>query len=190
MPVRIITGLLSRLATTAVMFASLVFLTWVGDHAGAPDPDAPPGSGIIVHTEIRAIWLPQLLLDQARDQGGLPVVRSPAAMRTSLEGSGWTAPWYALTCRSYQVNGQCSEFTQIRWLMQAADHLDELQAVMATAAGKPPRFEGSGFSHATAEVIPEALRTVEPRAAITRLIAESSVREEMPGTVHRGSSAL
>ena len=103
--------------------------------------------------------------------------RSPDELRTCLERNEWPDPWYALTCRHYQVNGQYSEFTQIRWLTQAAGHLDEFQAVMATAAGRPPRFEGSDFSHARIEVIPDALQAVEPREAIRRLLSGPAASE-------------
>ena len=171
MPLRIIKGMLTRLATAAIMIASLVSLTWVGDHAGAPDADTPPGSGIVVHIEITAVWLPRALVDQARRRNGLPVVCSPDELRTCLERNGWPDPWFALTCRGYQVTGQSSEWTQIRWLTQAADHLGDLQAVMATAAGRPPRCEETDFSHARIEVIPDSLQAVEPREAIKRLLS-------------------
>ena len=42
---------------------------------------------------------------------------------------------------------------------------------MATAAGRPPHFEDKDFSHSRLEVIPETLRTVNPREAIARLMA-------------------
>jgi hypothetical protein len=171
MLLRFITAMLSRFATMAVAFASLVCLMWVGYHAGAPDADTPPGSGIVVHTEITAVWLPRALVDQARGGSGLPVVRSPDELRTCLERNGWPDPWYALTSRGYQVNGQCSEWTQIRWLTQAADYPDELQAVMATAAGRPRRCEETDFTYARIEVIPDSLQAVEPREAIRRLLS-------------------
>ena len=82
---------------------------------------------------------------------------------------------YALTYRVHQVNGEFQEITQIRHLSKAADHLDELQAVMATAAGREPRYEGRVFSHARVEIIPDTLQAVDPRDAITRLMAEPSV---------------
>jgi hypothetical protein len=162
----------------AVVIASLVGLTWVGHHAGAPDPEDPPGSGIIIRTEVTSIWVPQALCDLARHRTGPPVDRSPEELQTYLGRNGWSAAWYALTYRGHQVNGGFREITQIRRLSEAADHLDELRAVMATAAGKPPRFEGGDFSHARVEVIPDTLQTVDPREAITRLLAEPVVGDK------------
>jgi hypothetical protein len=188
MPLRIITGMLSRLATTAVIFASLVSLTWVGDHAGALDPDSPPGLGIIVHTEITAIWLPRPLLELARDQLGSLGVRSPEELRTCLGRNGWTTAWYALTYRADQVNGQYGEFTQIRPLSDSPDYLGELQAVMATAAGRPTTFESPGFSQARVEVIPDELQAFEPREAITRIMSRPVVRDELSSTGGSGTT--
>jgi hypothetical protein len=90
--------------------------------------------------------------------------------------------WYALTYRLHQANGKLGEITQIRRLSEAADHLNELQAVMATAAGRPPRYEGQDFSQARVEVIPDALRALDPREAITRLMAEPFVGEKSSPT--------
>jgi hypothetical protein len=106
------------------------------------------------------------------------VDRSFEELQTDLGRNGWRAAWYALTYRGHQVNGGSGEITQIRRLSEAADHLDELQAVMATAAGRPPRSGGRDFSHARVEVIPDTLRALDPREAITRLMAEPVAGDE------------
>jgi hypothetical protein len=125
-----------------------------------------------VHTEVTAIWLPQPLLDLARQLGGPALDRSPEELQTYLARNGWRTAWYALTCRGYQANGLSGEITHIRWLSEAADHLDELQAVLATAAGRPPLLEDKDLSHARLVIIPDTLRDVDSREAITRLMAE------------------
>jgi hypothetical protein len=160
-----------RIGTAAVMIAALIGLMWVDPHAQAPGPEGQPGSGIVVHTEVTAIWLPRPLLDLALQQGDQAVDRSPEELQNYLGRYGWTAAWYALTCRSYQANGESGEITQTRLLEDAADHLEELQAVLATAAGRPPRFEGSDFSHARVEVIPDTLKGIDWREAMGRLLA-------------------
>jgi hypothetical protein len=48
---------------------------------------------------------------------------------------------------------------------------------MATAVGKPPRFEGSDFSHARVELIPVALQGIDRREGITQLMAGPVVGE-------------
>jgi hypothetical protein len=143
-----------------------------GSPAETPAAEEPPGSGIILRTEVITIWVPRALREMARQWAGPLVDYPPEHVQIYLARNGWRVGWYALTCRGYQVNGQSGEITHIRWLSEAADHPDELQAVMATAAGRPSRFQGSGFSHARVEIIPETLQAADSREAITRRMAE------------------
>jgi hypothetical protein len=107
-----------------------------------------------------------------RRQAGRPAERSLEELQTYLERNGWSDAWYALTYRGHQANGGFADTAQMRRLSEAADHLDEFHAVMAAAAGTPLRFEGPDFSHARIEIIPDTLRGLHPREAITRLMAE------------------
>ena len=177
-----VVNLFWTVSTTSAMIAPVLVLMWAGPPAAAPAPEAPPGSGIILRSEVTAIWIPRALRGLARRQAGPPVGRSPEELQTDLGRNGRSAAWYALTYRGHQVNGGFGEFTQIRRLSEAADHLDELQAVMATVAGRPPRCEGRDFSHARVEAIPDALQAVDPREAITRLMAEPVVGDESSPT--------
>jgi hypothetical protein len=161
----------------SAMMVPAVGLMWTRPIAEAPALGGAPGSGIIVRTEVTAIWIPQALRDLVRLKSGPQVDSSSEELQTYLKRNGWSAAWYALTYRGHQVNGGFGEITHIRWLSAAADHLDELQDVMATAAGRPPRFEDGDFSHAQVEVIPDTLRGTDPREAITRLIAKPVVGE-------------
>jgi hypothetical protein len=165
------------LAAASAVMAPVLGLMWVsmmslGSPAEAPATEGPPGSGIVVKTEVTAVWIPQALRDLARRQAGTPVDWLHEEVQTYLARNGWRSAWYALTCRGYQLNGQYGEITQIRWLSEAADHFDELRAVMATAAGSPPRYEGPDFSHARVEIIPDTLRAVDAHREIIRLMAE------------------
>jgi hypothetical protein len=149
--------------TTSVVVAGIVGLVYVSFQAGAPDPEDSPGSGIIVRTEVTAVWIPRALHEDAQIEAGAPVFLSPDALDTALKRRGLNDSWYSITYRHHQVNGEFQELTQIRRLSEAADHLDEFQAVMATAAGNPPRHQGRDFSHARVEVIPETLQSVGRR---------------------------
>jgi hypothetical protein len=159
------------LGAASAIIGSVVGLMWASPHAEAPAPEEPRGLGIVLKTEVTAIWIPQALRDLAQHQDGPPVDRSPEELQTYLKRNGWSPAWYALTYRGHQVNGGFGDITQIRLLSDAANHLDEFQAVMATAAGRPPHLEDKDFSHFRVEVIPETLRTVNPREAIARLMA-------------------
>jgi hypothetical protein len=170
--------LVQQAGTAVVVIAGIVGLVCVGFRAGAPGPEDPPGSGIVVRTEVTALWIPRALRDMADCEAGAPIFRSPEALQTELRHRGLKDAWYALTYRGHKVNGEFGELTQIRHLGDAADHLDEFQAVMATAAGSPPRYEGRDFSHARVEVIPDTLQGVDPREAVIRLMAEPVVGEK------------
>ncbi len=169
--------LFQNAGTTVVGIAGIVGLLSVSFQAGAPGPDDPGGSGIIVRTEVIALWIPRALHDVAQSEAGAPVFLSPEALLTEPRFRGLNAAWYALTYRVHQVNGESVEITQIRRLSDATDHLDELQAVMATAAGRPPRSEDGRFSHARVEVIPDTLQAIDPREAVSRLMADPVVRD-------------
>jgi hypothetical protein len=161
-------------AGALVLFAPVVALMWARAHTNAPTQVRiePPGSGIVVRSEVIAIWMPRALRDLAMERSGLAVAIAPEALEADLARKGWRPAWYALSYRAHQVNGKFAEITQIRRLSGVPDHLDELEAVMAMAAGKPPRFGDRDFSHASVEIIPETLQGVDPRAAIDRLLSE------------------
>jgi hypothetical protein len=160
------------------MIAPVLGLMWAGPPRAVQTQEGPPGRGISLRTEVTSIWVPQALYDLARHRAGPSVGHSPFELQAYLAGNGWRAAWYALTYRGHQVNGGVAEITQIRRLTEAADHLDELQSVLATAAGRPPRFEDGDFSYANVKVIPDMMRAVEPREAITWLMAERVVGDK------------
>jgi hypothetical protein len=161
--------LFQKAGTAVVGIACIVGLFFVSFPAGAPVPEDPPGSGIIVRTEVTALWIPCALRDVAQGEADAPIFRSSEALQTELKRRGLNDAWYALTYRGHQVNGEFREITQIRRLSEAADHLHELQDVMAAAAGRPPRHAARDFSNARVEVIPDARQAIDPREAITRL---------------------
>lgn len=147
-----------------VGIAAIVGLVAVNFQAGAPGPADFPGSGIVVRNEVTTLWIPRALHDVVQGEAGAPVLLSPEALPIELKRLGLNDAWYALTYRGHKVNGEFGEITQIRRLSAAADHLDELQDVMATAAGRPARYEAVDFSRARVEVIPDTLLAVDPRS--------------------------
>jgi hypothetical protein len=119
----------SALAVTA----PILVLNWVGmmrrdSPAEAPAAEEPPGSGIVLRTEITWIWVPQALCDLARQRADPLVALSPQELQTQLARKGWRDGWYAFSYRGHQINGRYGDITQIRLLIEAADHLEELQS--------------------------------------------------------------
>jgi hypothetical protein len=177
-----VVNLFWTVGTVSVMIAPILGLIWAGSPTAATAPEERPGSGLVVRIEVTAIWMPEALRDLGWHEASLLVARSPQELEAYLAQHGWKTAWYALTGRGHQVNGGFADITRIRRLSEAADHLDELQAVMATAAGRPPRYEGRDFSHARVEIIPNTLRAVDPREAITLLMAEPGVGDKSSPT--------
>jgi hypothetical protein len=166
-------SLLQRAGIALVGILGVAALIFVSPQANAPRPADQPGSGIVVRTEVTVLWIPLSLLDLAQDEAGRPTLRPPEVLRSELTRRGMNDAWYALTYRGYNASGTFGEVTQIRCLSDAAAHLNELQAVMATAAGNSTRSNALDFLHTRVEIIPDALQAVDPREAITGLISNA-----------------
>jgi hypothetical protein len=164
--------LIRRAGTAVIGIACIVGLVGVSFQAGAPGPEDPGGSGIMVRTEVTALWIPRALRDLAQGEAGAPVFRSPESLQTELKRRGLNDAWYALTYRGYQVNGDYAEFTQVRRISEAYAHVEEFQDMMEMAAGRPTRDEGREFPQATVEIIPDTLITANPLKAVPQLIRE------------------
>jgi hypothetical protein len=173
--------------TLAVLIPGVFVLIWVGFRATAPPSVEPAGSGIVVRTDVTAIWVPHAFLDVAQGKAGSPVIRSPEGLRTELERHGVNAAWYAVAYRSYQVNGDSVETAQVRRMTEASAHIEEFQDVMACAAGNPPRDAGSDFSHVMVGIIPDTRQSADPIKAVAKLMAQPAAGERTGALASRGS---
>jgi hypothetical protein len=185
-------NLLGTIGMATTLVAPVLALMCCGIMQPGLPPEATamegtPGSGIVLRTEITAVWIPRDLCDQTRRKVGVLANRSPKALQTCVGRNEWGDAWYALTYRGHQVDGRFAEITQIRPLREAVDHLEELQAVTATASGKSLPFRGADFSNARVEVIPETLQAADPREAITHLMAEPFVGDKSPPRIGQDS---
>jgi hypothetical protein len=173
-------ALVGTLGVAALIFVSLqtnALRPADGPGSGILARTEVPGSGIVARTEVTVLWIPRALLDLAQGEAGRPTLRPPEVLQSELTRRGMNDAWYALTYRGYNASGEFGEVPQIRRLSDAAALLDELQAVMATAAGTPTRTNALDFSHAKVEIIPDALQAVDPREAITGLISNAPVAD-------------
>ena len=61
--------------TTVVVIGGIVGLVYVSFQARSPGPERPPRSGIVVQTEVTALWIPRALLmsPKARPRNRLPL---------------------------------------------------------------------------------------------------------------------
>ncbi len=152
-----------------------VGITWIDLREARPgralEADAIPDSGYIIRIEVIGVWLPDTLIDLARQPAGPCSAQSHQDLRTVLERSGQQNLWFALTTRHHQINGGAENLTYIRYPYLEPDHFRELLNVLAIAAGKPPldpsRFESGCAVH----IVPEELSDREPRAVVEQLLS-------------------
>jgi hypothetical protein len=157
-------------------------LTFHSARPGRQDEDDNgSGDGIIVHSEVLLIVLPEALTVMAKQQS-LSALRNHGELRRCLQLEHQEDVWYALTIRGYQANGHFADITYIRRPYADSEYLPELIAVLATVAGHPPQDAAADFSTASVHVMPADSWKRDPR----RLIAElgfgrsASIAQEGP----------
>lgn len=145
-----------------VMIAATVFgLARVGPQPDGPEAAAdridPPGSGIVVASEVVRLRIPETLAKLAAALSRRRVIRSHEDLRRSLEDLDQWGFWYAATFRSIQVNGVSLEMSFIRRPYDEPQHFPEFLRVMAWADGAAVSDDATGVSAAAVEVIPDEL---------------------------------
>jgi hypothetical protein len=138
--------------------------------------DDGPAAGIIVRAELLHLWLPESLTELAGRQPESAVVPTHQELRSLLERLGQESLWYALTFRCHQVDGDAADVTFTRQPYDDPQYFQEFLAVLATAAGNPPRHSAADFSKATVHLIPGDLSKSQPREAMEELLSAGTVR--------------
>ncbi len=139
---RLLRGLVSNLISVVVFAAIAIGLARLDfrapQPASAPESDEPPGSGVIVRSEVLYVCLPQILIDLARRDLESEVASTHENWKTALERHGQESVCYGLLVRGHQINGRSVDITFIRYPHREPEHFQELQDLLATAAGRPP----------------------------------------------------
>jgi hypothetical protein len=142
----------------------------VARQAHEPEPADQPGAGIIVHSELLRLWLPQELTDLSKRQPQSLVVRTHEEMQRLLETPDRRRLWYALTFRVRQLNGKVVDLTFIRRPHDDPRHFPEFLDILATAAGNPPRGPDADYSKASVSIIAQESSEREPRDVMAELL--------------------
>jgi hypothetical protein len=153
----------------AVVSVVLLVLSRADSHPAGPEPDAAPGSGIVMRTEVTTVWVPPALVDLAHRATDSSVARSRDELKTYIDINDQSRAWYALVCRGHQVNGGVADLAQIRRSDEWSGRFEEFQDMLSAVAGRPPREGGLDFSSATVGVIPDELLAADPREAVAHL---------------------
>ena len=120
----------------------------------APEFSDPPGSGLIVRSEVIHLWLPETLVDPARHDFPALIARTHQELKKALERRGQENLWYAITVRGHQVNHGAADISFIRYPYRKPENLQELMDVLATVAGSPPRHPSADYSAAIVHIVP------------------------------------
>jgi hypothetical protein len=175
-------ALFSRLSGNLMIVVVLVttalglmhFNSVVPQPGAAPEFNDPPGSGVIVRSEVIHLWLPETLVDLARSESPALVARTHQELKTALERRGQENLWYAITVRGHQINLGTSDTSFIRYPWREPANLQELIDVLATVSGSPPRRPSFDYSAAIVHIMPagisrrEWLEALQPSSLLRR----------------------
>ncbi len=142
----------------------------VARRAHEVEPVDQPGAGILVHSELLRLWLPQELTELSKRQSQSLVVRTHEELQRFLELQDRRRLWYALTFRAHQLNGKVVNLTFIRWPYDDPHHFPEFLNILATAAGNPPRDPDADYSNASISIIAQEATKREPHAVMAELV--------------------
>jgi hypothetical protein len=161
-----------------IVFAAVIGLDRFAAHVSRQNeelaPDDYPGAGVIVHSEVVRLWLPQTLIECAKLESLSRFVRTHEELRRFLELRRQQNLWYALTIRGYQVNDEFSDVTYIKRPYDDNQCFQELLVILATAAGNPPGEPTSDLSKASIHVISDEFLTRDPRKVMAELQDDSA----------------
>ena len=145
--------------------------------SGAPEFSDPPGSGVIVRSEVIHLWLPEILVDPARHEFPALVARTHQELKKALERRGQENLWYAITVRGHQANHGAADISFIRYPYREPENFQELMDVLATVAGSPPRHSSADYSAAIVHIIPAGMSR---REWLEAMQASSLLRQAVP----------
>jgi hypothetical protein len=145
--------------------------------SGAPEFSDPPGSGVIVRSEVIHLWLPETLVDPARHEFPALVARTHQELKKALERGGQEDLWYAITLRGHQASHGSADISFIRYPYREPKHLQELMDILATVAGSPPRHPSADYSAAIVQIMPAGM---SQREWLEAMRASSLLRQAVP----------
>jgi hypothetical protein len=143
----------------------------------APEFSDPPGSGLIVRSEVIRLWLPETLVDPARHE--LPALAAPTRqeLKKFLERRGQENLWYAITVRAHLANHRAEDTSFIRYPHRQPEHLSELADVLTAVAGSRCPHPSADYSAAIVQILPTGM---SPREWLEAMQASSLPRLAVP----------
>jgi hypothetical protein len=171
---RIVGNLMIVVVLVTTAFGLAQFDALAPRPSGALEFSDPPGSGVIVRSEVIHMWLPEILADPARQEFPALVARTHQELKKVLEREGQERLWYAITVRGHQANLGAADISFIRRPYCEPENFQELMDVLATVAGNPPCYPSADYSAAIVHIIPagmsrrEWLEALQPSSLLRR----------------------
>jgi hypothetical protein len=132
----------------------------------APEFGDPPGSGLIVRSEVIRLWVPETLVDPARHELPAPAAPTRQELKKVLERRGQENLWYAITVRAHLADDRAEDTSFIRYPHRQPEYLSELMDVLTAVAGSHRRHPSADYSAAIVHVVPAGTSQRERLAAM------------------------
>ena len=113
----------------------------------------PPGSGLIVDSEVIRLWVPETLVDPAGHELAAQVARTHQDLKKVLERRGQENLWYAITVRAHLADERAEESSFIRHPYRQPEYFEECMDVLTAVTGGPCRHPSADYSAAIVHIM-------------------------------------
>jgi hypothetical protein len=120
----------------------------------APEFSDPPGSGLIVGSEVIRLWLPETLVAPAGHKFPALVAQTHQELKAVLQRRGQENLWYAITVRTHLADQRVEDISFIRYPYRQPECLPELVDVLDAVAGSPPHRPSADHAAAIVRIVP------------------------------------
>jgi hypothetical protein len=154
-------GLAGNLMIVVALVTAAIGLTQLNAVAlrpgAAPEFSDPPGSGLIVRSEVIGLWLPETLVAPAGHEFPALFAQSHQELKAVLERRGQENLWYAISVRTHLADQRVEDTSFIRYPYRQPEYLAELMDVLTAVAGSPPDHPSADDSAAVVHIVPAAM---------------------------------
>jgi hypothetical protein len=161
-----------------LLAATAVGTIWLHSHVIGPgrarDSALQSGSGVIIGSEATAVWLPESLIELARERRDSLRALTYEELRTALQRRGQQDLWYVLTLRVHQADQGVTEISYIRRPYRDIDDFGELVEILVMAAGNESQSRPERFADLQIQVLSREQSQRAPREVVEELLRQQA----------------
>ena len=158
----------------ALLIVAAIGLASLASRAPGPTSGAesarPPGSGIVVRTELVDVWVPKALDKLLQDHSNNSMPVPDEIVRLAQKQNRDIDLWYAVTAHHHQVDGGETEITTIHYPLHSAREYSSLRKLFDSISAESASRPNSSMPAPRLHVIPDELLKLPPRDAIAELL--------------------